>query len=110
MTQAAIRIFLSAALLLLLGIAAERQLTCAGSPCYKRPAADPPTYADLLTYDGQQKTVVVQILNLTPYDIQLKGLADADLQSTNIAPRRPSDAWLGSHGKRVAAYSRQRAC
>jgi hypothetical protein len=86
MRQAAMRIFLPVALLLLLGIAAEGQLTCAGSACYKRPAADPPTYADLLAYDGQEKTIVVQIVNITPYDIQLKGLSDADLHNTTLAP------------------------
>jgi hypothetical protein len=86
MRQAAMRVFLPVALLLLLGIAAEGQLTCAGGPCYKRPAADPPTYSDLLAYDGQEKTIVVQIVNITPYDIQLKGLSDADLHNTTLAP------------------------
>ncbi len=32
----------------------------------------PPTSSDLYVHEGLQKTLVVQIVNLTPYDIQLK--------------------------------------
>jgi hypothetical protein len=56
--------FVSLAFLLLVGIEAQGQ--------YTRPTGDPPTDSDLLAYDGQQKTVVVQIVNATPYDILLK--------------------------------------
>lgn len=51
--------------LLLTGIAAE------GGE-YTRPDRQPPTDVDLVTREGDQKTIVVQIINLTPYDIQLK--------------------------------------
>ncbi len=52
------------AFLFLVGVEAQGQ--------YKRPTTDPPTSSDLLTYDGQEKTVIVQLVNLTPYPIQLK--------------------------------------
>ncbi len=68
MRQARVRVFASIALLLLLGVAAQGQ--------YIRPVptdkAVPPTDADLVSREGDQKTVTVQLLNLTPYEIQLK--------------------------------------
>ncbi|HEV2326663.1 MAG TPA: hypothetical protein VGS10_22170 [Terracidiphilus sp.] len=54
----------SAAFLLLLGAKAQAQ--------YVRPPSDPPTDSDLLAYDGLEKTVIVEIINSTPYDIYLK--------------------------------------
>lgn len=54
----------SIAFLLLLGARAQGQ--------YVRPSSDPPTDSDLLAYDGQEKTVIVEIINATPYDIYLK--------------------------------------
>ena len=32
----------------------------------------PPTSSDMVVHEGNQKTIVVQIMNLTPFDIQLK--------------------------------------
>jgi hypothetical protein len=67
MRQLATRTFVPLCFLLLLGLAAQAQE-------YQRPkpTADggPPTYADLETYDGVSRTLTVQLLNLTPYDIQ----------------------------------------
>lgn len=54
----------SVAFLLLLGAKAQAQ--------YVRPPSDPPTDSDLLAYDGQEKTIMVEIINSTPYDIYLK--------------------------------------
>lgn len=60
--------FVSLAFLLLAAIAAQGQ--------YIRPTPTesnlPPTESDLVVREGIEKTVVVQIINLTPYDIQLK--------------------------------------
>ncbi|MEE4146546.1 MAG: hypothetical protein V2I26_17210 [Halieaceae bacterium] len=44
---------------------------------YQRPtppsgSSSPPTSADLVSFDGAQDTVVVQIVNMTPFDIELK--------------------------------------
>ena len=67
MKQGSIRVFLGLALLLLMGRAAAGQE-------YQRPkpSADggPPTKSDLALYDGAAHSLTVQLLNLTPYDIQ----------------------------------------
>ncbi|HSB06220.1 MAG TPA: hypothetical protein VLK23_13600 [Thermodesulfobacteriota bacterium] len=59
--------FISLCFLLLLGLGAQAQE-------YQRPKPDanggPPTYADLQTFDGVSRSLTVQLLNLTPYDIQ----------------------------------------
>lgn len=37
---------------------------------YTRPTSNPPTPADLISYGGNHNSVVVQVLNLTPYDLR----------------------------------------
>ncbi len=68
MRRRPIRLVFFLGLLLLGGIAAQGQ--------YIRPTPtstdQPPTDSDLVVHEGIEKTVVVQIINLTPYDIQLK--------------------------------------
>ena len=64
MRRKLLNIAYSVAFLLLLGAKAQAQ--------YLRPPSDPPTDSDLLSYDGQEKTVIVEIINSTPYDIYLK--------------------------------------
>ncbi len=69
MRQAASKVFLSVAFLLLLSLAAQGQ--------YQRPKPDnggQPTAADLEIFDGASQSVTVQLLNLTPYDIQFDHL------------------------------------
>ncbi len=65
MRQRKCRVPVSLCFLLLLAVAAQAQ--------YQRPmptANDgPPTYSDLETYDGASRSITVQLLNLTPYDI-----------------------------------------
>lgn len=69
--------FLALMLLLLLGSAwpvhaqTQEYLRPYQRTGYK-PGETPPTSADLRIYQGTQKTVAVQILNLTPYTIELK--------------------------------------
>ncbi len=66
MRQAPIRVLLAMCFLLLMGLAAEGQV-------YQRPTpgnGGQPTAADLETYDGASRSLTVQLLNLTPYDIQ----------------------------------------
>ena len=64
MRRRLLTIVYSVAFLLLAGAKAQGQ--------YVRPPSDPPTDSDLLAYDGQEKTVIIQIINATPYDIYLK--------------------------------------
>lgn len=64
MRRSLLTIAYSVAFLLLLGAKAQAQ--------YVRPPTDPPTDSDLLAYDGQEKTAIVEIINATPYDIYLK--------------------------------------
>lgn len=63
MTPRSIRGLVMAFLLVLPAVEAQ------GEDEYTR---QPPTSADLFVAEGNQKTLVVKIVNLTPYDIQLK--------------------------------------
>jgi hypothetical protein len=67
MRQRSFRVLGSLCFLLLLGLVARGQT-------YQRPTppanGGPPTGADLEVYDGASHSLVVQVLNLTPYDIQ----------------------------------------
>ena len=50
---------------------------------------NPPTSSDMIVHEGNQKTIVVQIMNLTPYDIQLKNTNfDSDLHDRWIKMNR----------------------
>ncbi|MCE5309102.1 MAG: hypothetical protein LLG20_15795 [Acidobacteriales bacterium] len=67
MRERSFRVLVSVCFLLLLGVNALAQE-------YQRPkpkaGEGPPTYADLETYTGASHSLAVQLLNLTPYDIE----------------------------------------
>ncbi len=66
MRQAAMKVFLSVAFLLLVGLVAQGQYT------RPKPTAEGgvPTDADIVLYNGASNTLTVQLLNLTPYNIE----------------------------------------
>jgi hypothetical protein len=61
MRQGLLRVFVAIALLVLPGV-----------PAWGEYLRYPPTSSDMIIHEGNQKTVVVQIMNLTPFNIQLK--------------------------------------
>lgn len=93
MTQGSLRALISVTCLLLLGLAANAQE-------YERPLPQsgdgPPTGADLRLYGGRHKTLGVQILNLTPYAIELKStsITDADVIDMQNRERETNKSFM----------------
>jgi hypothetical protein len=86
--QRSSRVFVSLIFLLLFGVAAQAQE-------YQRPkpkaGEGPPTAADLLSYEGAHNTIAVQIVNMTPYSIQLKDTSPATVPSPSSSSVTSAD-------------------
>ena len=74
-------IYWSLYLLLVLGFIAGMAINAAAE--YVPPNTEPPTKADLLLIGGKSKTVVIQLLNLSPYAITADVAYITALNSTN---------------------------
>jgi hypothetical protein len=92
MRQRSFRVLVSLCFLLLLGVGAQGQ-------GYTRPMRTPdggaPTDADIVLYNGASNTLTVQLLNLTPYDIQF--VHTSEVTSWSITSANEASMQDGNH-------------